>query len=151
MAEQPLPRRAEILSLATKVVAAYAGNNATDTTRLIDLLDEVFIKLSELALDRRDTETLVPAVPIKRSMTPDYIICLEDGKRLRMLRRHLMSAYGMTPNEYRAKWGLPRDYPMVSASYSAKRQAFAKEIGLGRGKAPEPVPARAKQPSPEKR
>jgi predicted transcriptional regulator len=76
-----------------------------------------------------------PAVPIKKSVTPEYIICLEDGKKLKMLKRHLRSTYNMTPDEYRTKWGLPPDYPMVAPNYAAQRSAFAKQIGLGRGSA----------------
>ena len=79
-------------------------------------------------------EELKPAVPIKKSIHNDYIVCLEDGKKLKMLKRHLKSAYNMTPEEYRAKWGLPSDYPMVAPSYAAKRQELAKKIGLGRNR-----------------
>ena len=141
MDEQPILERGEILSLTTEIIAAYAGNNATDTAGLSALIGEVFAKLHGLAAEApTHSETLVPAVPIRRSVTPDYIVCLEDGKKLKMLKRHLMTTYGMTPDDYRAKWGLPSDYPMVAASYSAKRQELAKAIGLGRKKAPEPAP-----------
>ena len=78
-------------------------------------------------------EPLKPAVPIRKSITPDYLVCLEDGKKLKMLKRHLRSTYGMTPDEYRAKWGLPNDYPMVAPKYAEQRSEFAKKIGLGRG------------------
>ena len=90
---------------------------------------------------------LTPAVPIKRSVTDDYIVCLEDGKKLKMLKRHLMTAYNMTPEEYRAKWGLKRDYPMVAPNYAAKRQELAKKIGLGRKRpvAPPAPPAKPKR------
>jgi predicted transcriptional regulator len=77
-------------------------------------------------------ETLKPAVPVRRSITPEYVICLEDGKKLKMLKRHLRTTYGMSPDEYRKKWGLPAEYPMVAPNYSAKRSEFAKKIGLGR-------------------
>ena len=80
----------------------------------------------------KEPEELIPAVPIKKSITNDYIICLEDGKKLKMLKRHLATAYDMTPDDYRAKWGLKADYPMVAPSYAAKRQELAKKIGLGR-------------------
>ena len=93
----------------------------------------MFDKLSALASDEAPTPVeLTPAVPIKRSVTDDYIVCLEDGKKLKMLKRHLMTAYGMTPEEYRAKWGLKPDYPMVAPNYARKRQELAKKIGLGR-------------------
>ena len=77
-------------------------------------------------------KSLSPAVPIRKSVTPDYIVCLEDGKKLKMLKRHLRTAYSLTPEQYRAKWGLPADYPMVAPNYAAQRSAFAKKIGLGR-------------------
>jgi len=95
---------------------------------------------------------LTPAVPVKKSITPDYIVCLEDGKKLKMLKRHLMSTYGMTPEQYRAKWDLPRDYPMVAPNYAKVRSDLAKKIGLGKISvplavvAPEPVPAPKKAP-----
>ena len=89
-------------------------------------------------------------MPIRRSVTDDYIVCLEDGKKLKMLKRHLMTAYGMTPQEYRAKWGLPHDYPMVAPSYAAKRRELAKAIGLGRKPAPAPAP-RSKRPGGRKK
>jgi predicted transcriptional regulator len=85
-----------------------------------------------------------PAVPIKKSITADYIVCLEDGKKLKMLKRYLNSSYNMTPDQYRAKWGLPRDYPMVAPNYAAKRSEFAKKIGLGRTKAASPAKRRKK-------
>jgi predicted transcriptional regulator len=88
-------------------------------------------------------------VPIRRSVTTDYIVCLEDGKKLKMLKRHLMTAYGMTPEAYRTKWGLKPDYPMVAPNYSAQRQALAKQIGLGRKPAPLPPPA--PEPKPKRR
>ena len=92
----------------------------------------MFDKLSALAEDEPAPTELTPAVPIKKSVTDDYIICLEDGKKLKMLKRHLMTAYGMTPEEYRAKWGLKADYPMVAPNYARKRQELAMKIGLGR-------------------
>ena len=133
--------RNELLALTAEIVSAYVGNNALDTSTVPDMIGAVFTKLTELATDEKPLpETLTPAVPIKRSVTDDYIVCLEDGKKLKMLKRHLMTAYGMTPEEYRAKWGLKPDYPMVAPTYAAKRQELAKKIGLGttpraRGKA----------------
>ena len=110
-----------------------SSNNAVAQTDVAPLIQSVFEKLSALASDEAPTPVeLTPAVPIKRSVTDDYIVCLEDGKKLKMLKRHLMTAYDMTPEEYRAKWGLKPDYPMVAPSYAQKRQELAKKIGLGR-------------------
>jgi predicted transcriptional regulator len=145
------PDRNELLALTVEIVSAYASNNALDTAAVPDLIGAVFAKLNELATDEKALpETLTPAVPIRRSVTDDYIVCLEDGKKLKMLRRHLMTAYGMTPEEYRAKWGLKPDYPMVAPTYAAKRQELAKKIGLGRkprtpAPAPEPVKTRTRK------
>lgn len=135
--------RNELLALTAEIVSAYVGNNALDTGAVPEVIAAVFTKLNELATDEKPLPaTLTPAVPIKRSVTDDYIVCLEDGKKLKMLKRHLMTAYGMTPEEYRAKWGLKPDYPMVAPTYAAKRQELAKKIGLGRKpRAPEPATA----------
>ena len=146
MYEQPSLERGEILSLASEIVAAYVGNNPVEITNLTDLIGGVFAKLTELASDDEPkVAELVPAVPIRRSVTDDHIVCLEDGKKLKMLKRHLMTAYGLTPDAYRARWGLKPDYPMVAPNYSAKRQELARTIGLGRKpKEPEPTPPPAK-------
>ena len=135
--------RNELLALTAEIVSAYVGNNALDTGAVTSVIGAVFAKLTELSTDEKPLpETLTPAVPIKRSVTDDYIVCLEDGKKLKMLKRHLMTAYGMTPEVYRAKWGLKPDYPMVAPTYAAKRQELAKKIGLGRKpRAPEPAAA----------
>ena len=135
--------RNELLALTAEIVSAYVGNNALDIGTVPDVIGAVFVKLTELSTDEKPLpETLTPAVPIKRSVTDDYIVCLEDGKKLKMLKRHLMTAYGMTPEEYRARWGLKPDYPMVAPTYAAKRQELAKKIGLGRKpRAPEPAAA----------
>jgi predicted transcriptional regulator len=125
--------RGEILALTTEIVSAHLSNNAIGGTEVPDLIQSVFSKLNELAAGEEQASVeLTPAVPIKKSVTDDYIICLEDGKKLKMLKRHLMTAYNMTPEEYRAKWGLKPDYPMVAPNYAAKRQELAKKIGLGR-------------------
>jgi predicted transcriptional regulator len=125
--------RGEILALTTEIVSAHLSNNAVVQNEVPDLIQSVFSKLNELAAGEEPVAVeLTPAVPIKKSVTDDYIVCLEDGKKLKMLKRHLMTAYGMTPEEYRAKWGLKPDYPMVAPSYVAKRQELAKKIGLGR-------------------
>ena len=105
----------------------------------------MFDTLGRLAADEPAATELTPAVPIRRSVTDDYIVCLEDGKKLKILKRHLMSDHGLTPEEYRAKWGLKPDYPMVAPNYSAQRQAMAKQIGLGRKPAPPPEPEKPKR------
>ena len=125
--------RGEILALTTEIVSAHLSNNAVGQTEVAELIQSVFNKLNEIAVGEEAASVeLTPAVPIKKSVTDDYIICLEDGKKLKMLKRHLMTAYSMTPEEYRAKWGLKPDYPMVAPIYAAKRQELAKKIGLGR-------------------
>jgi predicted transcriptional regulator len=133
MAESHVIDKAELLSLTSEIVSSHVTNNAISMADLPDLIQSVFSKLSDLAEGQiAEVEELVPAIPIKKSVTADYIICLEDGKKLKMLKRHLMTAYGMTPEDYRAKWGLKADYPMVAPNYARKRQELAKKIGLGR-------------------
>lgn len=125
--------RSELLALTTDIVAAHASNNAVPTVDLPGLIQTVFQTLENLNTPEEEPVVeLKPAVPIKKSVTDDFIICLEDGKKLKMLKRHLKTAYDMSPEEYRAKWGLPHDYPMVAPSYAVKRQELAKKIGLGR-------------------
>jgi predicted transcriptional regulator len=136
MAEQSPGKTVEdqLLRMTTDVVAAYVSNNTLPTGQLADIIASVYSSLR--ALDHSPTdgrgEALRPAVPVRKSITPDYLICLEDGKKLKMLKRHLRSTYGLTPDAYRAKWGLPADYPMVAPNYAEQRSAFAKQIGLGR-------------------
>ena len=123
----------ELLVLTTDIVSAHLSNNQVATDEIPALIQKIYSTLANV----RDEggggrpERPPPAVPIKKSVTPDYIICLEDGKQLKMLKRHLKSCYNMTPEEYRERWGLPADYPMVAPSYAKKRSALAKEIGLG--------------------
>jgi predicted transcriptional regulator len=125
--------RAEMMTLTAQIVSAHVSNNAVPSTELSGLIQTVYGTLTALGVPEPEPEVeLKPAVPIKKSITDDFIICLEDGKKLKMLKRHLKTAYDMTPEEYRAKWGLPPDYPMVAPSYAAKRQQLAKKIGLGR-------------------
>ncbi len=120
MGDEPATERSDILALTAEIVAAHVSNNTVENAKLGDLISAVFGKLDELANGRDQTVAdLVPAVPIKRSVTDDYIVCLEDGKKLKMLKRHLMTSFGMTPEEYRAKWGLKPDYPMVAPAYAA--------------------------------
>ena len=123
----------ELLRMTSDVVAAYVRNNALQTAELTSVIQAVHSSLSGLnGGGEAEPEPQKPAVSVRRSVTPDYIVCLEDGKKLKMLKRHLRSTYGMTPDEYRAKWGLPADYPMVAPNYTKQRSAFAKKIGLGR-------------------
>jgi len=126
--------RDDILRMAVEVVAAYVGNNAIQANQIPDLIHTVYNSLSQAdgQVQEVKAEAPRPAVSVKRSVTPEYIVCLEDGKKLKMLKRHLRTTYNMTPDEYRAKWGLPPDYPMVAPSYAAQRSEFAKKIGLGR-------------------
>ena len=122
----------ELLSLTSDIVAAHVSNNTVAVTDLPGLIEQVYKTLSgvggagDAAADRP-----TPAVPIKKSITPDFIICLEDGKKLKMLKRHLKTAYDMTPDDYRERWGLPSDYPMVAPNYAKQRSKLAKAIGLG--------------------
>jgi predicted transcriptional regulator len=139
MAEDQAIERSELLALTAEIVAAHAGNNAIAGTEVGALIQSVFDTLRRLATDEPAVPVeLTPAVPIKRSVTDDAIVCLECGKKLKMLKRHLMTDHGSTPEEYRARWGLKPDYPMVAPTYSAQRQALAKQIGLGRKPAPPP-------------
>lgn len=122
-----------LLTHTSAIVAAHVSNNAVSSTDLPALIESVFGTLSGLNGEPAEPEVeLKPAVPIKKSITPEHLICLEDGKELKMLKRHLATAYGMTPEDYRAKWGLPHDYPMVAPKYSETRKQLAKKIGLGR-------------------
>jgi predicted transcriptional regulator len=124
----------ELLRMTADVVAAYVSNNTLPTQQLGEIINTVYTSLRALDADSDiKSEPLKPAIAIRKSITPEYLICLEDGKKLKMLKRHLRSTYGMTPDEYRAKWGLAADYPMVAPNYAAQRSAFAKKIGLGRG------------------
>ena len=128
----------DILRMAVDVVSAYVSNNPLPAGQIPDVINTVYTSLASLdgSPVESKAEALKPAVSVKKSVNPDFIICLEDGKKLKMLKRHLRTTYNMTPDEYRAKWGLPPDYPMVAPSYAAQRSDFAKKIGLGR-KAPE--------------
>ena len=123
-----------LIEMTTSIVAAYLRNNSVASSQIGEVIHAVHGALKGVAGGRREPEPepLRPAVPIKRSVTPDYIVCLEDGKQLKMLKRHLRTTYNMTPDEYRAKWNLPADYPMVAPSYAKQRSAFAKKIGLGK-------------------
>lgn len=127
----------ELLALTADIVAAHVSNNSVAVGDLPRMIADVYQTLSSVGdAPEEVAEELVPAVAIRSSIKPDYIVCLEDGKKLKMLKRHLKTAYNMTPDEYRQRWGLPSDYPMVAPNYAAQRSKLAKEIGLGtrRGK-----------------
>jgi predicted transcriptional regulator len=122
----------DLLTQASDIVAAYVSNNAISPADLPGLLKVVHAKLGELADASTDAPRPDPAVPIKKSVTDHHIICLEDGAKLKMLKRYLRTHYDMSPDEYRARWGLPADYPMVAPEYARRRSDFAKKIGLGK-------------------
>src|ERR1051325_9292106 len=124
----------ELLKLASEIVAAYVSNNTVPVDDLPGMIKSVHATLGGLAATTQSEPPTAqkPAVPVKRSVNPEFIVCLEDGKKLKMLKRYLRSRYGLSPEEYRAKWGLPADYPMVAPNYAAQRSEFAKKIGLGR-------------------
>ncbi len=121
----------ELLELTTKIVAAHIANNAMPAVDLAHLIAAVHETLAKLGTEEAAAKPK-PAVPIKQSVKPEYIVCLDDGKKLKMLKRHLKATYNMTPDDYRKRWGLPRDYPMVAPNYAKQRSALAKKIGLGR-------------------
>lgn len=125
----------DTLRMTSDIVASFVANNKVAAEQLPDLIRTIHKTVANLAAgdDLRAAEKPKPAVPVNKSVHNEYIICLEDGKKLTMLKRYLRSTYGMTPDEYRKRWGLPTDYPMVAPAYAAQRSAFAKQIGLGRG------------------
>ena len=125
----------EVARLSADVVAAYVSNNTVAQSALPDLIRTVHGALTGVDQPQpaAPAERQKPAVPISRSVQEDYIVCLEDGTRLKMLKRYLRSRYNLTPEEYRRKWGLPPDYPMVAPAYAARRSDFARQIGLGKG------------------
>jgi predicted transcriptional regulator len=121
----------DVLSLTAEIVAAHVSNNTVALNDLPALIQQVFQTLSTIGTGTSEAPRPEPAVPVKKSVMPDYIICLEDGKKLKMLKRHLKTAYGMTPEKYRERWGLAADYPMVAPNYAKQRSQLARELGLG--------------------
>ncbi len=124
----------EIVNMTVDITSAYVSNKSVELDQLPEVIRNVYNTLKSLD-EKKETQSLAsrkPAISIRRSITPDYIVCLEDGKKLKMLKRHLRAAYGMTPDEYRARWGLAADYPMVAPNYAITRSKFAKQIGLGK-------------------
>ncbi|MEL7524524.1 MAG: MucR family transcriptional regulator [Pseudomonadota bacterium] len=127
------PVDANLIDLTADIVSAYVSNNTVASTDLPSLINEVHSALQKTASasSEPEPEPLKPAVPVKKSVMPDYIICLEDGKKFKSLKRHLRTHYNMTPEEYRDKWDLGADYPMVAPNYAAARSELAKKMGLG--------------------
>lgn len=129
MTEQPTKQ--DLLELTAQIVSAHVSHNNVSTSDLPHLIENVYNTLTTVGEKQEIKEKIIPAVPVKKSVHRDYIICLEDGKKLKMLKRHLKTAYNMTPEEYREKWDLPADYPMVAPKYAEHRSNLAKKIGLG--------------------
>jgi predicted transcriptional regulator len=121
------------IELTADIVSAYVSNNTVPAAEIPALINQVHAALSRVGSNLSDlpVEPLKPAIPVKRSITPDYIVCLEDGKKFKSLKRHLRTQYNMTPEQYREKWALPPDYPMVAPNYAAARSQLAKQMGLG--------------------
>ena len=128
-----------ILQLTATIVAAHVARNEVASDALPSLIQSVYRSLASLGNVEAVPAALVPAVPVKQSVFADYLVCLEDGKKLKTLKRHLRTRHGMTPEQYRAKWGLPAHYPMVAPGYAASRSALARQSGLGHKPAAEPV------------
>ncbi|MFQ5348390.1 MAG: MucR family transcriptional regulator [Rhodothalassiaceae bacterium] len=124
-------KKEELLALTADIVSSHLANNSVPASELPKLIEEVYETLRSVSEKQAAAEKPVPAVPIRKSITPDYLICLEDGKKLKMLKRYLKTRYDMTPDEYRARWGLGADYPMVAPNYARQRRELAKKIGLG--------------------
>lgn len=136
MTDETLPQidQEEILRMTTDIVASFLTHNSVPADSIPDLIRSVHSTMGEISGSSSKPEPKSkPAVPVSKSISDEHIVCLEDGKKLKMLKRYLRSQYDMSPDEYRRKWGLPSDYPMVAPAYSRKRSAFAKDIGLGRG------------------
>jgi predicted transcriptional regulator len=142
-----------LTELTADIVASYLAQNKVGTDQIPELIKTIYAALAGVAsgADTASPEPakLVPAVPIKKSVTPEFLISLEDGRKYKSLKRHLRTAYNLSPEEYRAKWGLPKDYPMVAPNYAASRSALAKSMGLGRGGAQKAAvkPARGRKPA----
>lgn len=121
----------DLITLTADITSAYVANNQVEADKVGGLVGDIHRALSSLGMEEVRSEPQEPAVPIRSSVKPDYIVCLEDGRKLKMLKRHLRTTYDMSPEEYRSKWGLPSDYPLVAPNYAAKRRELAKKIGLG--------------------
>jgi predicted transcriptional regulator len=123
-----------LIELVVEIVAAHVSNNHVEISALGDLIRQTYASLHSLSAEGPAAAVPTPAVPVKKSVTADYIICLEDGKKMKMLKRHLTTAFNLTPDQYRKRWGLPADYPMVAPNYAEQRRTLAKKIGLGRSR-----------------
>ncbi|WP_066554043.1 MucR family transcriptional regulator [Croceicoccus bisphenolivorans] len=133
MEQSAMDMKETLITLTSDIVAAHVSNNSVAVEEVPTLISNIYSALAGLGSEASEPETPPePAVSIRASVKPDYIVCLEDGKKLKMLKRHLMTHYNMTPEEYRARWNLPADYPMVAPNYADKRRELAKKIGLGR-------------------
>jgi predicted transcriptional regulator len=141
MADTELEMHETLITLTADIVAAHVSNNSVAVSDIPTLIENVHRALNGLSPSEvvAEVERPEPAVSVRASIKPDYIVCLEDGKKLKMLKRHLMTHYNMTPDEYRARWNLPADYPMVAPNYAATRRELAKKIGLGRKPGKRPV------------
>lgn len=141
-----MEQKSEITNMVVEIVAAYVGNNPVPASEVPQLIQSVFGALSSLSKPvPAETEAKAPAVSVKKSISADYLICLEDERKFKSLKRHLRTQYNMSPEEYRAKWNLPKDYPMVAPAYAESRSQLAKAMGLGQGGR-----VRAKTPAPRK-
>jgi len=130
-----MEQKSELLEMTADIVSAYVGNNSVEAATLPQLIQNIHTALSQISSGPVEPEPTPqePAVPVRKSITPDYLICLEDGRKFKSLKRHLRTKYDMSPEEYRAKWGLPKDYPMVAPNYARARSELAKQMGLGQG------------------
>lgn len=128
-----MEQKDDLIDMTVEIVSAYVGNNPIGAAEIPSLIQQVHSALNSATRGGVEPtkEPLKPAVPVKKSVTPDYIVCLDDGKKFKSLKRHLRTHYNMTPDEYREKWGLPKDYPMVAPNYAQARSNLAKEMGLG--------------------
>ncbi|HEY2659302.1 MAG TPA: MucR family transcriptional regulator [Caulobacteraceae bacterium] len=127
--------KSEIIEMTADIVSAYVGNNSVSAADLPSLIQSIHRALSGVTTAAEPVEAAPkePAVPVKRSITPDHLVCLEDGRKFKSLKRHLRTKYNMSPEDYRTKWGLPKDYPMVAPNYAKARSDLAKQMGLGQG------------------
>ena len=127
------PGDSSFIELTANIVSAYVGHNSVPAAEIPNLINQVHAALKRVSGGQvaAPAEPLKPAVPVKRSVTPEYIVCLEDGQKFKSLKRHLRTRYGVTPEQYREKWGLPPDYPMVAPKYAEARSQLAKQMGLG--------------------
>ena len=132
-ASQHVPRQ-EVLRMTAAITAAFLSKNKVDILQVSEIIKSIFKTMDHISREtlKKKKQPKRPVVPVRRSVLPDFIVCLEDGRKMKMLKRHLRTAYNLSPDEYRARWGLPPDYPMVAPNYAKRRSEFAKKIGLGK-------------------